>query len=610
MLDQPSLPAPLLTELRHHLSAGPPTLAGIMQTGAHIAAAAPLSVPDQPTQRIAVLGAVTLDHVSRAIVCAVVQEGVFPLLHQAPFGAYVQETLDPGSALHGFAPEIAVIAPDWRDLITALPMDAPAEAVDAALAPQVALFRSVWSALAAGGARILQHVLVPPAERYCGIAERLAPAAPDNQVRRLNERLLDAGRGQVHWIDLERLAAEIGTRRWSAPRFWHAARLDFDPRWLPDYMQAFRGAWRAANARTRKALVLDLDNTLWGGVIGDDGVAGIALGPGSAAGEAFASWQRTVKGLAARGVVLAVCSKNAPEVAATGFTHPASVLRREDFAAFDCAWTDKAGGLRRIARQLNLGLDSLVFADDNPAECALVARDLPEVAVVPLGADPARFPELLDAGHWFDLPCYTPEDLGRTAAYAARQQAAEAQAQGQAQGQADGTDIGAYLAGLAMNGRVYRPTAADIPRMAQLEQKTNQFNLTTRRYTAAALQDLLGRPYAIVLALRLADRFGDHGLVSTLIAIQEGGALRIDSWLMSCRVFARSAEPLMLRALIDMAPARGITRLVGEYRPTARNAVVAGLYPRLGFHPEADGRFVRAVAAGSDDLVTWIAAVP
>ena len=606
MHDQPNPPVPLLTELRDHLSARPLTLPEVMQTGARIATATPGPAPGQPSQRIAVLGAVTLDHLCRAIACAVVQEGVFPLLHQAPFGAYVLEAIDPSSALHGFAPEIAVIAPDWRELIAPLPIDAPAEAVDAALAPRVALFRSVWSALAAGGARMLQHVLVPPSDRSCGIAERLAAAAPDNQVRRLNEMLLQAGRGQVHWIDLERLAAEIGTRRWSSPRFWHAARLDFDPRWLPDYMQAFRGAWRAANARTRKALVLDLDNTLWGGVIGDDGVEGIALGPGSATGEAFAAWQRTVKGLAARGIVLAVCSKNAPEIAAAGFSHPASVLRREDFAAFDCAWSDKAAGLRRIALQLNLGLDSLVFADDNPAECALVARELPEVAVVPLGADPARFPDILDAGHWFDQPCYTPDDLGRTAAYAARRQAAEAQAQGQV----DATDIGAYLAGLAMTGRVYRPTAADIPRMAQLEQKTNQFNLTTRRYSEAALRDLLARPYAIVLALRLADRFGDHGLVSTLIAIQEGGALRIDSWLMSCRVFARSAEPLMLRALIDMAPARGITRLVGEYRPTARNAVVADLYPRLGFHAEADGRFVRAVAAGSDDLVTWIAVAP
>ena len=246
------------------------------------------------------------------------------------------------------------------------------------------------TALAARACKIIQHTLVPPAARYCGIAERLAPAAPANQVRRLNEKLLEAGRGRVHWVDMEALATEIGARDFGATRFWHAAKLDFDPRWLPDYLPPFRAAWRAANARAKKVLVLDLDNTLWGGVIGDDGADGIAIGPGSTAGETFAEWQTYVKALGERGVVLAVCSKNSPEIAATGFANPNSVLRRADFAAFECSWNDKAGGLRRIARDLNLGIDSFVFADDNPAECALVRQELPEVAVVHLGDDPAR----------------------------------------------------------------------------------------------------------------------------------------------------------------------------------------------------------------------------
>ena len=166
--------------------------------------------------------------------------------------------------------------------------------------------------------------------------------------------------------------------------------------------------------------MLDLDHTLWGGVIGDDGVEGIVLGAASPSGEAFEDWQRYLKGLSDRGVILAVCSKNAPEVAATGFTHAGSVLKREDFAAFECSWNDKVGGLRRIARDLNLGIDSFVFADDNPAECDLVRQALPEVAVVHLGSDPAQFIDIFDAGHWLDLQAYTTEDLGRTASYAAR----------------------------------------------------------------------------------------------------------------------------------------------------------------------------------------------
>ncbi len=597
MLDHASAAASWLSNLVSDTAGKPPTLPQLFQLGDRLAAATP--PPDAATQRIAVVGGVTIDYLRRAIACAVAAEGVFPVTYQATFGSYVQDILDPASALHAFAPDLIVIAPSHRDLIAPLPIAATAAETDAALEPAVALFRKLWASLAARKIRIIQHLLVPPAARYRGPADRLAPAAPANQVRRLNDALLAAGRGLVHFLDMEQLATAIGSRRWSAERFHYAAKLDFDPRWLPDYLAPFRAAWRAANARAKKLLALDLDNTLWGGVIGDDGVEGIALGPASAAGEAFADWQRMLKGLAERGVVLAVCSKNAPEIAATGFTHPNSVLRREDFAAFECSWNDKAGGLRRIARALNLGLDSFVFADDNPVECALVRQELPEVAVVELGADPAQFVELFDAGCWFDLPAYTSDDLGRAAAYTAR---AAALAE-----QESATDIDAYLASLAMTGRLYRPEEADIARVAQLELKTNQFNLTTRRYAEAAIRDFMAREDALVLAFRLADRFGDHGLVSTLIAFHEGDALRIDSWLMSCRVFARSAEQYILRGVIAEALARGAARLVGEYQPTAKNDVVAGLYPRLGFAARDGGRFHRDVAAPADDLTTHIA---
>jgi len=420
-------------------------------------------------------------------------------------------------------------------------------------------------------------------------------------VRRLNAKLLEAGRGRVHWVDIETLAEDVGARNFGAARFWHAAKLDFDPRWLPDYLPLFRAAWRAANARAKKVLVLDLDNTLWGGVIGDDGADGIVIGSGSTAGETFAEWQGYIKALGERGIVLAVCSKNSPEVAATGLAIPNSMLRRADFAAFECSWNDKAGGLRRIAQDLNLGIDSFVFADDNPAECELVRQELPEVGVVHLGTDPAQFIDLLDAGHWFDLPHYTSEDLGRAAAYNARAAAMAEQSQA--------TDLGGFLGGLAMKGQLYRPEAADITRVAQLEQKTNQFNLTTRRYSEAAINDFLARNDAIVLAFRLADRLGDHGLVSTLIALQDDETLRIDSWLMSCRVFSRSAEPFILRGLIDLARERGVTRLVGEYLPTPKNDVVADLYDRMGFsRAEGEPLWSRPVTADDPaDLVTYIA---
>jgi FkbH-like protein len=605
MLDNPVAPVSPLLDLRQKLLAKPPTLPVIFQTGDRILAATgdPAATANLPTQRVAVLGSVTIDYLARAVACGVLAEGVGPVVYLAPFGSYVQEILDHTYALHSFGPDLVVIAPDWRGLIAALPIGASAADVDAALDAKAGLFATLWDRLGAKGVKIIQHSLVPPAARYCGIAERLAPAAPANQVRRLNEHLLQAGRGRVHWVDMEALATEIGARNFGATRFWHQAKLDFDQRWLSDYLAPFRAAWRAANARAKKVLVLDLDNTLWGGVIGDDGADGIAIGPGSTTGETFAEWQTYVKALGERGVVLAVCSKNSPEIAVAGFAHPHSVLRRADFAAFECSWNDKVGGLRRIARDLNLGVDSFVFADDNPAECALVRQELPKVAVVHLGDDPGQFIEKLDAGHWFDLPHYTSEDLGRASAYSARAAALAEQSQA--------TDLGGFLGGLEMKGRLYRPEEADIPRVAQLEQKTNQFNLTTRRYAEAAIHDFLTRNDAIVLAFRLADRLGDHGLVSTLIALQENETLRIDSWLMSCRVFSRSAEQFILRGLIDLARQRGVTRLTGEYLPTPKNDVVADLYERMGFSFVAgDALWLRPVAPDEpDDLITYIAAI-
>jgi FkbH-like protein len=460
----------------------------------------------------------------------------------------------------------------------------------------------LWDRIAGTGAKIIQHLIVPPPQRFRGVAERLLPASPANQMRRLNEMLLHAGRGRVTFVDLEALSQDIGTRRFSPARLYHAAKLEHDQKWLPDYLPLFRAAWRSANALAKKVLVLDLDNTLWGGVVGDDGVTGIILGGASPSGEAFADWQRYVKGLNERGVILAVCSKNDPGVAESGFSHPNAVLRRRDFAAFECSHADKVAGLQRIARTLNVGIESLVFCDDNPAECELVRQLLPQVAVVCLGTDPAGFTDLFEAGHWFDTDGYTAEDLGRAAAYEARAAALSFRH--------GATDLGSYLHSLGMIGSLAPLEEGGIARAAQMEMKTNQFNLTTRRYGEVEIRSLLARGDAVVLGFRMKDRFGDHGLTATLVAVFEGDALRIDSWLMSCRIFSRSAEQFIMRDLIGIAARAGATRLIGEYRPTEKNRVVAELYPGLGFVASGEGRFERRVATGVDGLTTHIAAVP
>jgi FkbH-like protein len=528
------------------------------------------------TVRIAVLGDLTIDLLVAAISYAVFQEGTLPTVYTAPFGSLVQEVIDPHSRLHRFKPDVVVLAADWREHVANLPISATSEDVNRELSGRVELFKSLWSQIAAGGAtRIIQHMLVPPARDFRGLADRLSPASLANQCATLNRMLVEAAGERVQWVEVDSLAERVGRARWSSDRHYHASRLPFDPAFLPDYTAYFRAAWRAGAAKGKKVLALDLDNTLWGGVIGDDGVEGIKLGTGSPEGEAFAEWGRYAKQLAARGVILAICSKNNATLAATGFDHPQSPLKLDDFAATEISWDDKATGLRRLASKLNVGIDSFVFADDNPFECDLIRQSLPEVGVVELGNDPSTFIDTLEKSRWFDAALYTKEDFGRAQAYQARS-AAESERE-------NATDIGSYLRSLEMEARVYDADESDLARLSQMEKKTNQFNLTTRRYSAEQLATFVDREDAILLACDLKDRHADHGLVSSLVAMREGDALRIDSWLMSCRVFSRSFEDYILNTLIDRAAEAGVQRISGEYLPTAKNIVVSDLYERLGF---------------------------
>lgn len=559
---------------------------------------------DGPTVRIAVTGTLTIDFVAAAISCAVFQEGVLPTVYVAPFGSMVQEVLNPASGLYQAKPEIVVLAPDWRDWISTLPPNAQNQDVEQELEGTVRQFAGLWSQLAANlKCKILQHTFMPPARNLRGLAERKLGVSAVAQVERLNSLLVNAAGSKVSWIELDQLADARGRVVTAGARYYYTSRMPFAPQFLQDYVFYFRAAWRNANAKGKKVLALDLDNTLWGGVIGDDGPEGIKLGSGSATGEAFAEWGRYIRELAARGVILAICSKNNPDIAAEGLNHPQAVLKREDFAAAQISWDDKATGLRRLAAELNVGLDSFVFADDNPFECELIREHLPEVAVVELGQDPAEFISLFEGGRWFDLPAYTKEDFSRADAYQAR---AAMESERQSAG-----DIDSYLRGLNMIGRLYQPAETELARLGQMEQKTNQFNLTTRRYSEDAIRDVMQRGDALALAFELRDRHADHGLVSSLICSIEGDTLTVDSWLMSCRVFSRTAEEFIFNELVNIAKARRVARIVGIYLPTKKNGVVAELYQRLGFAQlGAEGEmwsFDVTPNAASESLKTFVA---
>ena len=530
--------------------------------------------------RVALLSSHTVDHLLPAIRVAGLQRRLALSLHVAPYGMYRQALLADDPALNAFAPQLVLLALDAHDAPLQLPLQASQAEVDAAVAERVDELRMLWRrARERYAAQVVQQTLVPVTPPLFGSYEALVPASPRAVIERLNGAIRAAAREEgVLLIDLAWHAAAYGDGL-AEPVRWHQAKQLISPTLAPLYGEHFARIAAATAGLSRKCLVLDLDNTLWGGVIGDDGIDGIQLGQGSPSGEAFLAFQRYAAQLARRGVILAVCSKNDLHIAEAAFAHPEMALERSDVAAFVANWEDKAGNLRRIASMLDLGLDSLVFVDDNPAERDIVRRELPEVAVPELPEDVADYPARIAAAGYFEAVSFTSDDAERGRSYAlnAERKAAQSQA----------TDMDGYLRGLQMVLRVSRIGTAELARATQLINKTNQFNLTTRRYTEAEVERMASDPQTIALALRLEDKFGDNGLISVVLARPdtaiEADELLIDSWLMSCRVLGREVEMAVLEVLADAAAATGWGALVGEYRPTERNGMVAEHYPRLGF---------------------------
>jgi FkbH-like protein len=504
---------------------------------------------------------------------------------EAGFDSAAQELLDPNSALHRASPDVVLLALDHR----AFPLSGKAgneEASRETVARAMDLFVTLRDGLAAGcGATAIVQTVPPPAEGlFGGLDGQLPGTARWLTVELSRELVAEAARRDDVVLDLAALAGTVGLDRWHDPGHWNAYRLPFSQRLVPLWADHLVRLLAALQGRSRKVLVLDLDNTVWGGVIGDDGLDGIVLGQGDGAGEAHLAVQRTALALRKRGVVLAVCSKNTDSVARTPFReHPDMLLREEHIAVFQANWTDKASNLEAIARRLELGLDSLVFLDDNPFERAHVREALPMVAVPELPDDPALYVRALLSGGWFDVTSFTTADRGRADQYRTNAQRAELRSRTR--------DLGDYLSSLDMKATVAPFDALGRARIVQLIGRSNQYNLTTHRYAAADVAALQDDEGVWTAQIRLADSFGDNGMVSVVICRDGGTRWEIDTWLMSCRVLGRRLEERVLDEVVADARAAGAEELLGRWIPTDRNALVEDHYSKLGFErsPDDDG---------------------
>ena len=536
------------------------------------------SPPSSRQARVAVIGSSTTSIVVQVLRALCFRDGVHAACYEGSYGAYRQEILDRESGLYRFEPSITFLLTNWRDLQLPPHVEDEAAVVDAVVTEHTAAWQTLNEI---AGCHIVQHGFDLPAEEsHDELATR--PGGRTRVIRLINLALVARAPRYVSILDAEAAQAEVGRKQWQSETLWYTARQHPAPDAVPALAELQMAHVRAVLGLAKKVVVCDLDNTLWGGVIGEDGLTGITLGPGSPAGEAYAALQEYLLELKRRGVLLAVCSKNNPEDARLPFTeHPHTRLGLNDFAAFFANWSDKAENLRAIAAQLALGLDSFVFIDDNPVERAWVRSQLPEVAVVELGPTPYGYVRDLDRGRYFQTVGLSDEDRGRSEMY---RQTTAREALRTAYGSLD-----EFLEQLDMRASAVSITTANIGRVTQLVNKTNQFNLTTRRYTDSQIARLAADQAGWARAFRLADRFGDYGLIGVLLCIPTArDSWEIDTWLMSCRVLGRRVEQFMFDHLSEAARAAGITSIVGVYRPTAKNTQVADLFTRLGFRVTAE----------------------
>ena len=528
--------------------------------------------------RLAVLSNSTIDMIVPALVASAARRGIALEVVQPSYDQVAQEALTPDSRVNSSKADAVLFALDYRALPLKLSLgdpDASAVTVQGAFGYLQALRDGIK---ANSNAVCIFQTFAAPVESLFGSLDRALPGTLRSLIDGINRELTAyvLGSGDV-LLDVAGLAETVGLANWHDTQLWNMGKFSFSDELIPLYADHVGRKVAAIRGKSGKVLVLDLDNTVWGGVIGDDGLEGIKIAQGDATGEAHLAVQRLALDLRQRGIVLAVSSKNTDEVARTPFEqHPEMLLKLNHIAVFQANWNDKATNIRAIAEELSLGLDSIVFLDDNPVERGLVRKLLPQVAVPELPDDPAYYARTLTAGGYFEAVAFATEDLRRAGFY--QDNAKRASLQKLVGG------VDAYLASLDMTitFQPFDPTGR--ARIVQLINKSNQYNLTTRRYTDPEVTEAENAPEVFTMQVRLMDIFGDNGMISVVICRPGGDRIwDIDTWLMSCRVLGRRVEHMVLREILEHARTTGIQKLTGTYRPSDRNKLVVDHYAKLGF---------------------------
>ena len=532
--------------------------------------------------RIALLSSFSTEFFHAPLIAYGLANGFDIKIYQAGLNQFRQEILNSGSELYKFNADVTIIAVEGSDYVPELYREY-ATHVHAGIVSRTANLQDEMSALINSFQQrsqsvLLIHNLVAPIHPEFGILDARLENGQMSTIAMLNQWLAEQCRRvpNIYMLDYASLVGRFGAIHWYDERMSSVARAPIAADMLPHLMTEYMKFFRAFTGQSKKCLVLDLDNTLWGGILGENGAEDLQLGP-AYPGSAFVAFQRSILQLQRKGVLLAIASKNdAAEVDRVFEAHPHMLLKKEHFVCAQIHWNSKVESITEISKQLNIALDHIVFVDDNPVECEAVGQFLPEVHVIHLPEKPELFVDALMSDGLFDTITYSSEDGRRTELYRQREQAEAARA--------NGVSLEDYYRSLQMRVTFAPVGNTYLQRAAQLTQKTNQFNATTRRYSEAALLQLMEDPAWLMISVRVEDRFGDNGIVGLILAHAGESILDIDTFLLSCRVIGRTIETAMLAYVFQEARSRALQEIAGHIVNSAKNAPIRDMFERHGFH--------------------------
>lgn len=531
-------------------------------------------------RKIAILGGSTTHDVKDMLELFLLDAGIVPEFYESEYDQYWQDVMFANQELADFQPDIIYIHTSTRNIKRFPKITDSRESVTELLEETFQHFAQVWDKIGEQyKCPVIQNNFEPPFYRLLGNLDFTDIHGRRNFINRLNERLVQyAAKHENFYInDIAYMAASYGLEHWADSFAWHMYKYACAVEAIPELAYNLANIMKSLYGKTQKALVLDLDNTLWGGVVGEDGANGIEIGQESSIGQLYSEFQTYIKELKDMGVLLAVNSKNEEENAIAGLSRPDTILRPDDFLAIKANWKNKDENILEIAQELNIGTDSLVFVDDNPVERDRVSQQVPEVKV-PAMTDPARYIRILDRSGYFEATGISAEDAKRTAMYQENAKRKKAQA--------SFADYTEYLQSLDMKAEIAPFAPVYMSRIAQLTNKSNQFNLTTKRCTQADMEHYAESKEYITLYGKLEDKFGNNGVVSVVFGHsdqKDASLFHIDLWLMSCRVLKRDMEVAMMDELVDKCQKKGIKTINGYYYPTVKNGMVKDFYQQQGF---------------------------